>query len=253
LINEKREWLRTLEDKSEAELIIVPNHNIQTPEYSIRRVRDDELELPENKQLSYLMPAAPEVAEPGGVRDKKPASEAPAVAALLPATAAPILVQPPAAAVPGQAPSNGSFWARLKRLFSGEPASASVAAPEPSAGSPASPQHNGRRDYGEHRRDGRRDHTRQHRHADPSWRRERNEGRGGDGRDRDRNRDRDREQGRRPRSPERRPDRETQPNRVEPNRPEEAVNRSAESAMVASATPGEVSADRQERADRPDR
>src|SRR5437773_1095128 len=29
LINEKREWLRTLEDKSEAELIIVPNENIQ--------------------------------------------------------------------------------------------------------------------------------------------------------------------------------------------------------------------------------
>src|SRR5882762_9182268 len=38
LINEKREWLRTLEDKSEAELIVVPNENIQTPEYSIRRV-----------------------------------------------------------------------------------------------------------------------------------------------------------------------------------------------------------------------
>ena len=42
LFNEKREWLRTLEDKSEIELIIVPNENMQTPEYSIRRVRDDE-------------------------------------------------------------------------------------------------------------------------------------------------------------------------------------------------------------------
>src|SRR6267142_2223393 len=65
LFNEKREWLRTLEDKSEIELIIVPNENMQTPEYSIRRVRDDELELPENKQLSYLMPTAPAVTEPG--------------------------------------------------------------------------------------------------------------------------------------------------------------------------------------------
>ena len=36
LFNEKREWLRTLEDKSEIELIIVPNENMQTPEYSIR-------------------------------------------------------------------------------------------------------------------------------------------------------------------------------------------------------------------------
>ena len=90
LFNEKREWLRTLEDKSEIELIIVPNENMQTPDYTIRRVRDDELELPENKQLSYLMPTAAAVAEPGTARDKKPQLEAPAVATLLPATQAPV-------------------------------------------------------------------------------------------------------------------------------------------------------------------
>jgi len=42
LFNEKREWLRELESKSEIELLIVPNEHMQTPEYSIRRVRDDE-------------------------------------------------------------------------------------------------------------------------------------------------------------------------------------------------------------------
>src|SRR4029077_12768771 len=61
LINEKRKWLRTLEDKSEAELIIVPNENTQTPEYSIKRVREDEMDLPEHRQATYLMPAAAEV------------------------------------------------------------------------------------------------------------------------------------------------------------------------------------------------
>src|SRR6202161_881962 len=96
LINEKRDWLRTLEDKSETELIIVPNENIQTPEYSIRRLRDDEMELPEQRQASYLMPAAPEVGEPGS-RDKKPSVEAPAVATLLPTTSAPIAASPAAA------------------------------------------------------------------------------------------------------------------------------------------------------------
>src|SRR5208282_5140981 len=90
LINEKREWLRTLEDKSSAELIVVPNENIQTPEYSIRRIRDDEMDLPENKQATYLMPAAPAVVEPGSAQDKKPQQEAPAVATLLPSTPAPI-------------------------------------------------------------------------------------------------------------------------------------------------------------------
>src|ERR1700693_5615159 len=89
LINEKREWLRTLEDKTEAELIIVPNENMQTPEYSIKRVRDDELDLPEHRQATYLMPAAAEVIEPGSAQDQKPHAEAAAVATLLPATTAP--------------------------------------------------------------------------------------------------------------------------------------------------------------------
>src|SRR5499427_9878707 len=98
LINEKREWLRTLEDKSEAELIIVPNENIQTPEYSIKRVRDDEMELPEQRQATYLMPTAPEVAEPG-TQERKPSQEPAAVAPLMPSTSAPAPTQPaPAAA-----------------------------------------------------------------------------------------------------------------------------------------------------------
>src|SRR5271163_1006524 len=53
LINEKREALRALEDKSSCQLVIVPNPHIQTPEYSIRRLRDDEVQLPENTQISY--------------------------------------------------------------------------------------------------------------------------------------------------------------------------------------------------------
>src|SRR5438874_10219754 len=142
LINEKREWLRTLEDKSEAELIIVPNENIQTPEYSIRRVRDDELELPEQRQATYLMPTAPEVAEPGSAQDKKPATDAPAVAALLPATAAPAPA-PPAAAARAQPPGEAhvGFWSRLKRLLAARrrrpapsPRRLSMAAPPPATG-----------------------------------------------------------------------------------------------------------------------
>src|ERR1700753_298436 len=99
LFNEKREWMRTIEDKSEAELIIVPNANMQTPEYTIRRLRDDEAELPENKQLSYLMPTAPAGSEPGTAKDKRPPVEAPAVATLLPATAAPLHPTPAPVAV----------------------------------------------------------------------------------------------------------------------------------------------------------
>ncbi len=127
LINEKREWLRTLEDKSDADIVIVPNPNIQTPEYSIRRVRDDETELPENRQVSYLMPTAPEVADPA-VKEKKPAAEVAAVTATLPATPAPIpaaqslsqsaQAPQPAAAAPAYDARPG-MWERFKRWFGG--------------------------------------------------------------------------------------------------------------------------------------
>jgi len=190
LINEKREWLRTLEDKSSAELIIVPNENIQTPEYSIRRLRDDEIDLPENRQATYLMPTAPEVAQPGSAQDKKPQQEAPAVAALLPATPAPISAPAPAAAREHAHPGNGEpaahagFWSRVKRILVGEPAA--PAEPQPA---PTAPSGSARRSD-EHRRDGWRDHGRG-RHAEGA-RRERGERRG-EGRDRDRDRGRSRD------------------------------------------------------------
>src|SRR5436309_9844821 len=195
LINEKREWLRTLEDKSEAELFVVPNENLQTPEYSIKRVRQDEMDLPEHRQATYLMPSAPEIAEPGSAQDKKPQSEAPAVAALLPATAAPGGA-PPAALATARGQTDATvrvgFWARFKRLLAGESAAAEPAPPA----SAASPVRAPRRDGGP-RRGGRGGHPRQSRHAEGS-RRDR-EGHRSDGRDRDRNRDgRDRDRNRGP-------------------------------------------------------
>ena len=123
LINEKREWLRTLEDKSETELFIVPNENLQTPEYSIKRVRDDEMDLPEHRQATYLMPTAPVAIEPGSAQDKKPQPEAPAVATLSPAVmtpmptpaAAPAPLTALAARVPTRAGASGHVSRRCSR------------------------------------------------------------------------------------------------------------------------------------------
>jgi ribonuclease E len=158
LINEKREWLRTLEDKSVAELLIVPNPNMQTPGYAIRRLRDDEIDLPENKQLSYLMPTAPTVADP--VKESKPAQEAAVVAGIIPATPAPVSAPPapsrasPDAVAPA-APQTG-FWGRIRTwLGGGKPAAPAEVAPATvSRASPGSD----RRDRGDGRpeRDGRR-------------------------------------------------------------------------------------------------
>ncbi|HXW74627.1 MAG TPA: Rne/Rng family ribonuclease [Steroidobacteraceae bacterium] len=197
LINEKREWLRTLEDKSEAELLIVPNENIQTPEYSIRRVRDDEIELPEHKQATYLLPTTPEIPEPGSAQDKRPASEAPAVATLLPATPAPVSQAPPPAPATEAPPAHAGFWARFKKILSGEPPTTGAPAGTAEVAPTPAPTRTPRRDEGS-RRDGRREHSRHSRYADGA-RRERGDGRRSEGsRERGRDRDRNRDHGRKP-------------------------------------------------------
>ncbi|HEX8756181.1 MAG TPA: Rne/Rng family ribonuclease [Steroidobacteraceae bacterium] len=214
LFNEKREWLRTLEDRSSAELVIVPNPNMQTPGYSIRRVRDDEADLPENRQTSYLMPAAPEPAEPGSARDKRPPAEVPAVAALLPSTPAPMVSHPtPVAAAPApeelaaaEHRANGGLRGWFKKLFAGETESiqsAPVAEAAQPAAAPASGSAHRSHDGGERRRDGRREHSRQPRRSEGGQRRghgdgRRAEGRSNDGHDRSR-REHDRDHDRRPR------------------------------------------------------
>ncbi|MFZ9479537.1 MAG: ribonuclease E/G, partial [Steroidobacteraceae bacterium] len=176
LINEKREWLRTLEDKSDVELIVVPNLNIDTPEYSIRRVRDDEAELPEQKKLSYQLPTPAKVPDPAGTREKQAGQEPAAVPTFLPTTPAPIVVQAPApapvavaaVATEPRGPRAGIF-VRIWRWLFGDPQP--PVHDEPAA---RNPQDRDRQDRGRGR--GGRDRSDRERHR---------EGRGGDrGRDR---------------------------------------------------------------------
>jgi ribonuclease E len=182
LINEKREWMRDLESKSDVELIIVPNLHMQTPEYAIKRIRDDEMELPENKQLSYLMPVAATVADPG-LGEKKPAVEPAAVATLLPTTSAPMVAAPPApvpAPVPAPAPAvaapqPGLLKRVIRGLFGDPPAPVAPPAPVEAQGTPRAEARGGERQSSD--REGRR-------HG-----RDRDRSRGGrDGRGRDRHR-----------------------------------------------------------------
>src|SRR5258705_675467 len=106
LMNEKRDWLRDTEDKTRTNIVLVPNPHIQTPEYSFRRIRDDEVALPEHNQVSYQMPAAPAIADATLDRDQKPPAEAPAVATFLPPTAAPVVAPPERAPAASPAPAS---------------------------------------------------------------------------------------------------------------------------------------------------
>jgi ribonuclease E len=185
LMNEKREWLSQIEARDKVSLVIVPNPHMQTPAYSLRRIRDDEKELPENTTVSYQIAEQPVLDDSNiGTRDKKPQGEAPLVPSILPVSASPIPIPEPEA--PASAPAPAALAApavqlgvfvRLWRWLFGSPApqiesSAPLAAdPQPQRERSSSRDvrqdryRGGDRDRGRDRdrsrdRDGRRDGTR---------------------------------------------------------------------------------------------
>ncbi|MSQ91670.1 MAG: Rne/Rng family ribonuclease [Gammaproteobacteria bacterium] len=190
LINEKREWLNQLESRSATDIVLVPDPNMQTPNYSIRRVREDELTMPENAVTSYLMAGQPAVEMDFKTEaEKRPAPVPPAVQTIAPAAPAPTPTPTPAAT--SKHAVGPGFWSRLMNLFKGSDKQPREALPQAGGDSQ------------------RRQEPRDNRHP-----RDRSEGRGGQRRDRgdhrqradhrhhsdrdrnnDRNRNRDRNRG----------------------------------------------------------
>jgi len=205
LMNEKRDWLNNIETRSGIDIVLVPNRYLDTPAYEIRRVRDDELGLPENATVSHQLAVQPQIDLAAvAAEEKLPPPPIPAVTTVVPSTPAPppapepVAVQPPAAvaaaAVPQFGPRDGVFVRFWRWLFGDKRAPA----PEPLA---ARSEHRrdregrregrpvGRGDQLEHRRDGRREERRPIRRDEhrrdmrPGERRDGDRGRhgGGDG------------------------------------------------------------------------
>jgi ribonuclease E len=106
LMNEKRDWLNQIESRDKVSLVIVPNQHMQTPAYTLRRIRDDEKELPENTTVSYQLADQPSVDDSNiGNRDKKPQGDVPLVPSILPASAEPIIPMPVPSPTPAPAPA----------------------------------------------------------------------------------------------------------------------------------------------------
>jgi ribonuclease E len=178
LINEKREWLHQLENQRETDIVLVPDPNMQTPNYSIRRVRDDELGLAENAVTSYqLAGQAPVELDFKSATDQRPAAPPAAVQPIAPSAPAPAPTQAPAARVP----AGPGLWTRLMRWFRGGEGAARTEREE----TPRLPARD-ERPVARHGRDHRDDRGGRHHHRDRGPRRDRD-------RNRDRNRDRHRE------------------------------------------------------------
>jgi ribonuclease E len=119
LLNEKRDWVQSLETRHDTQVILVANSALETPHYDVRRVRDDQVELPENAGVSYqLAETEPELEVPSSMQERKVAEQA-AIGKIEPATPAPRRPEPPESQKP-QEPAKPGFWARLMALFAGD-------------------------------------------------------------------------------------------------------------------------------------
>jgi ribonuclease E len=185
LINEKREWLHRLESQREIEIVLVPDPNMQTPNYSIRRVRDDELTLPENAVTSYQLAGQPvKELDFQSQSEKRAAAQPAAVQPIAPAAPAPAPAPPVVREVRGP-----GVWSKLMAFFRGaeRPAKDEVSPPGPDRQERQGARHS-------------RDHHRDDRGGRRPQRGERGPRRD---RDRDRNRNRDRDRNRDPERSER--------------------------------------------------
>jgi ribonuclease E len=189
LMNEKRATVRSIEETCSTELVLVPNPNIETPEFSIRRVREDETALSENSQVSYKMPTAAEPPDVTALQPKRPPTPVAAVAPILPTTLAPSPPEaPPVSVAAAPAVSRAGLWGALKRIFVGDEPAMEKVATEPARGERPRRDEAGRGRGRDRSRDGHRDGERSARGGRGAQGGERPDRGGG----RDRNRDRDR-------------------------------------------------------------
>ncbi|MEM7431772.1 MAG: Rne/Rng family ribonuclease [Pseudomonadota bacterium] len=107
LLNEKRDWVQSLESRNEMQVVLIANPSLETPHYDVRRVRDDQTDLPENLGASYeMVESDAEQETPQQVLERKSIEPA-AIAVMKPTTPAPKRKEP-------------GFWDWLKGLFSGD-------------------------------------------------------------------------------------------------------------------------------------
>jgi ribonuclease E len=115
LLNEKREWIHRIETSTDVELLLVANASLETPNYTIRRVRDDQTLLPENTGSSYdLITPEGNALEDALKLSTKTHAEEPAVAGVTPDTPAPA---PKKRQSEKQQQSSGGIVGFFRKLF----------------------------------------------------------------------------------------------------------------------------------------
>jgi ribonuclease E len=118
LLNEKRQDLHDMEARLKVNVILVPNIHLETPNYTVERLRHDELNQAEPLQASYQMAEMPAEETRQQLAEKRPATPQAAVSGITPDQPAPEIAPAPAPApAPAQKPGIfGRIFGWLRRL-----------------------------------------------------------------------------------------------------------------------------------------
>jgi ribonuclease E len=106
LLNEKRDWITAIEQRDKVQLILIANPALETPNYTLRRVRDDQVSAPENTGASYTLAAQEQPPSDAALDLFAPRvkPEVPAVVPHMPASPAPMSAAPAEAGAPEALP-----------------------------------------------------------------------------------------------------------------------------------------------------
>ncbi len=122
LLNEKRADITKLEARLRVSIVLIPNRYLETPHYSIERLRHDDERL-DVATASYDRVIAPPTDEPyappahAETRNRKQTA---VVKGIVPDSPAPLVSQAEAAAPAPSAAPEGGFWSRIRSWFGGE-------------------------------------------------------------------------------------------------------------------------------------
>jgi len=131
LLNEKRQSISEVEERLDVEVIIVPDLNMETPQYEVRRVRLTEADMRAHDKASYTMQSVEAQPIETRITSTQHKSETPAIKHIFPS-------QPE----PAAARKNGESRSLISRLFGGlfgEPEAKPVKQPQQQPDSRSTP------------------------------------------------------------------------------------------------------------------
>ncbi|MEQ1663646.1 MAG: Rne/Rng family ribonuclease [Thiobacillus sp.] len=158
LLNEKRVDIHTLESRLKVNVVLIPNVHMETPNYTIERLRHDELNRSDAAEPSYKLAIMPEAEQPyQPTQAAAPARQEAAVKSIPPAQPAPTLRPAQVTETAAQSGLFDRIFGWFKKRSDDKPAEVAVGASTSEARPQARPERRDRKPAQRRRNEGRGD------------------------------------------------------------------------------------------------